>query len=62
MTKSEKDIEYERLLAEALKQPGIREASELYNRYDRIARQVDSIRPGMRQEYTTTDSFSDPRP
>ena len=55
---SAKNSEYNELLNQALKNPGIREVSKLYDNYNGIAKQMNSIASSIHQESTIITSNS----
>ena len=55
---SAKNSEYNKLLNQALKNPGIREVSKLYDNYNGIAKQMNSITSNIHQGSTIITSNS----
>ena len=55
---SAKNSEYDKLLNQALKNPGIRDVSKLYDNYNGIAKQMNSIASGMHKGSTIITSNS----
>ena len=55
---SAENSEYEKLLKQALKNPGIHEVSKLYDNYYKIAKQINSIESALHKDFIiiTTNS------
>ena len=55
---SVKNSEYDKLLKQALKNPGIHKVSKLYDNYNKIAKQINSIESALHKRSTiiTTNS------